>query len=333
MKEDRFQRLMRSIDPVLLEEAQAPVKRRSHRGLAAAGAAACLCAAAVGIYAGRNAGTAAGDAASTKAEMPEASSAMTTLANPVHSVTETELESLGYAISLPEGSSDMQFSMIDTSGDVPLAQVDFSYQAERYTLRALKSDAAEDISGLYADWAQVLEWQAGQLSVQFNETDGTGWIGWYDGETQWCLSAVDSAGAPLVNTAYSIMAVLGYDVDVAPAGAVDIVYSAAPREGLAVASCAFTLDGVHWVYSMAATSQVELPFQDISGLPDYGTTEDAEVLWCPAMVSYDAGGAGKITWFDVAPGLVYSLSVDTAASRDALLDMAGSLFTPAQGDS
>lgn len=332
MNEDRFQRLMRSIDPALLEEAQTPVKRRSHRNLAAAGIAACLCVAAVGIYAGRNAGT-TGDAALSKSEPPEASSAMTTLANPVHTATEAELESLGYAISLPDDSADMQYSMIDTSGDVPLAQVDFSYQTERYTLRALKSDAAEDISGLYADWAQVLEWQAGQLSVQLNETEGTGWIGWYDGETQWCLSAVGSAGAPLVNTAYSIMAVLGYDVDVAPAGAEDVVYSAAPREGLAAASCAFTLNGVRWVYSMAATGQVELPFQDISDLPDYGTTEDAEVLWCPAVVSYDEGGAGKVTWFDAAPGLVYSLSADTAASRDALLDMAGTLFTPAQGDS
>ena len=159
-----------------------------------------------------------------------------------------------------------------------------------------------------------------------------GWIGWYDGETQWCLSAGDGADAPLVNTAYSIMQTLGYDVDVAPEGASDAVYSAEPRDGLAVASCAFTLDGVRWTYSMAATGQVELPFQDISGLPDYAVTEDAKILWCPAVISYDESGAGKITWFDAAPGLVYSLSADSGASRDALLDMVNRLFTPAQGE-
>ena len=47
MSEDRFQRLMRAIDPELLEEAQTPVKRRSYKSWAAAGVAACLCVAAV----------------------------------------------------------------------------------------------------------------------------------------------------------------------------------------------------------------------------------------------------------------------------------------------
>ena len=36
MNEDRFQRLMRAIDPELLEEAQTPVKRRSYKSWAAA---------------------------------------------------------------------------------------------------------------------------------------------------------------------------------------------------------------------------------------------------------------------------------------------------------
>ena len=258
---------------------------------------------------------------------------MTALANPVHSVTEAELEKLGYTMVLPEGASGASYGIIDSgSGGVPLAQVDFSYQEDSYTLRALKSGESADISGLYADWGEALEWQSGQLSIQYNSTDGMGWIGWYDGETQWCLSAGDGADAPLVNTAYSIMQTLGYDVDVAPEGASDVVYSAEPRDGLAVASCAFTLDGVRWTYSMAATGQVELPFQDISGLPDYAVTEDAKILWCPAVISYDESGAGKITWFDAAPGLVYSLSADSGASRDALLDMVNRLFTPAQGE-
>ena len=322
---------MRAIDPELLEEAQTPVKRRSYKSWAAAGVAACLCVAAVGIYAGQRDGSSATGSSQPQADASAGASSMTALANPVHSVTEAELEKLGYTMALPEGASDASYSVID-SGEAPLAQVDFSYQEESYTLRALKSGESTDISGLYADWAEALEWQSGQLSIQYNSTDGTGWIGWYDGETQWCLSAGDGSDAPLVNTAYSIMQTLGYDVDVAPEGASDVVYSAMPRDGLAVASCAFTLDGVRWTYSMAATSQVDLPIQDISGLPDYAVTEDAEILRCPAVASYEEDGAGKILWFDVAPGLVYSLSADTGASRDALLDMANALFTPAQGD-
>lgn len=333
MSEDRFQRLMRAIDPELLEEAQTPVKRRSYKSWAAAGVAACLCVAAAGIYAGQQDDSSATGGSPPQADAPTDASSMTALANPVHSATEAELEKLGYTMVLPEGASGASYGIIDSgSGGVPLAQVDFSYQEDSYTLRALKSGESADISGLYADWGEALEWQSGQLSIQYNSTDGMGWIGWYDGETQWCLSAGDGADAPLVNTAYSIMQTLGYDVDVAPEGASDVVYSAEPRDGLAVASCAFTLDGVRWTYSMAATSQVELPFQDISGLPDYAVTEDAKILWCPAVISYDESGAGKITWFDAAPGLVYSLSADNSAGRDALLDMANRLFTPAQGE-
>ena len=330
MNEERFQRVMRAVDPELLEEAQTPVKRRTHRGWAAAGIAACLCAAVLGTYAGRQAGISA-DAA-PKMDAPAEPSAMTSMANPVHTATESELESLGYTMTLPEGASDAAYSVIDDgSGETPLAQANFSYQAQSYTLRALKSAAPTDISGLYADWSEALEWQAGQLSIRFIEAGDSAWIGWYDGETQWCLSA-EGGDAPLVNTAYSIMLVLGYDVDVAPEGAEDVVYGAAPQDGLAAAYCAFTLDGVRWTYSMASTGQVELPFQDISGLPDYGVTEDAELLWCPAVLSYDVGGAGKIIWFDVAPGLVYSLSADAGAGRDVLLNMANVLFAPAQGE-
>ena len=219
MNEDRFQRLMRAIDPELLEEAQAPVKRRSYKSWAAAGVAACLCVAAVGIYAGQRDDSSATGGSPPQTDAPPDASSMTALANPVHSATEAELEKLGYTMVLPEGASGASYGIIDSgSGGVPLAQVDFSYQKDSYTLRALKSGESADISGLYADWDEALEWQSGQLSIQYNSTDGTGWIGWYDGETQWCLSAGDGADAPLVNTAYSIMQALGYDVDVARRG-------------------------------------------------------------------------------------------------------------------
>ena len=174
MNEDRFQRLMRAIDPELLEEAQAPVKRRSYKSWAAAGVAACLCVAAAGIYAGQRDDSSATGGSPPQADAPSDASSMTALANPVHSVTEAELEKLGYTMVLPEGASGASYGIIDSgSGGVPLAQVDFSYQEDSYTLRALKSGESADISGLYADWGEALEWQSGQLSIQYNSTDGT----------------------------------------------------------------------------------------------------------------------------------------------------------------
>ena len=91
------------------------------------------------------------------------------------------------------------------------------------------------------------------------------------------------------------------------------------------------LPTIEKVYRGLATNEL-IAYAPISGLPDYAATEDTKILWCPAVISYDESGAGKITWFDVAPGLVYSLSADNSAGRDALLDMANRLFTPAQGE-
>ena len=45
------------------------------------------------------------------------------------------------------------------------------------------------------------------------------------------------------------------------------------------------------------------------------------------------GGEGKIVWFDVVPGICYSLTVDNGASEDSLRSMAESLYTPMQTES
>ena len=95
MNEDRFQRLMRAIDPELLEEAQAPVKRRSYKSWAAAGVAACLCVAAAGIYAGQRDDSSATGASPPQADASAGASSMTALATPVQSGTDAELEKLG----------------------------------------------------------------------------------------------------------------------------------------------------------------------------------------------------------------------------------------------
>ena len=54
--------------------------------------------------------------------------------------------------------------------------------------------------------------------------------------------------------------------------------------------------------------------------------------WCPARLAWNDGGTGKVVWFDVVTGQLYSLSVDAGASRESLLDLAGQLFLPAQDE-
>ena len=71
---------------------------------------------------------------------------------------------------------------------------------------------------------------------------------------------------------------------------------------------------------------------DISGLGSFSLSAAGKVSYCDAQLSYDEDGAGKIIWFDIVPGVEYSLSVESGASEDSLIAMANELFTPLQGE-
>lgn len=320
MNKQQFEFLMRSVDDDLLEEAQHPLRRRSW--LWAAGSmAACL---AVLVSAG------------LLLARPDDGPAQ--IANPMREATRTEVEQLGYVIPLPEDAQDVSYFLIDNSDqdETPMAEADFQRGGTAYSFRALKTAQAEDISGIYADWTQSLDWTVGSLEMQLRqaENETTAWVGWYDAGTgvQWCLSGEKDA-LSLLHTAQSIVETLGYDMAVAPPEAVDVTYNAFELDGLTVGETVFSLDGVTYSYRTAATGVVEEEFADISGLEGpYQHQAEDEILWCQARLSYNDGGAGKIIWFDVAPGLLYSLSMDQGASEEALLAMADRLFTPAQGE-
>ena len=96
-----------------------------------------------------------------------------------------------------------------------------------------------------------------------------------------------------------------------------------------MAETAFTLSGARWVYR---TAPGELELVDISGLGSFSLSAAGKVSYCDAQLSYDEGGTGKIIWFDIVPGIEYSLSVDTGAGAEALTNMADTLFIPMQGD-
>ena len=78
---------------------------------------------------------------------------------------------------------------------------------------------------------------------------------------------------------------------------------------------------------------VEENFADISGVEKtFAAETTAEIGWCSARLSFDENGEGKVVWFDPAPGLLYSLHMETGASEAALLDMAALLYDPAQNN-
>lgn len=314
-----FEFLMRAVDDDLLEEAQHPMKR-SRSWLWASGiAAACFVILAAAWFL-TNPGWGR--------DQP---------VNPVHQATAAEVMQLGYTLPVPEGAREVSYTLVDRGdqNNTPMAEVTYKSGGHAYSCRALKVSRSEDISGIEEDWTQKLDWTVGTLEMQLRQSDeDTAWVGWYapDVGVQWCLSG-DTDAQSLLHTARAIMETLGYDIAVAPEDAENVVYNAFELDGFVVGETVFTLNGVSYFYHIASTWEIETEFADISGLEgEFRNQTTGEVMWCPARLYFDDGGTGKVVWFDVVPGLLYSLSMDQGASEEALLEMANQLFTPAQGD-
>jgi hypothetical protein len=123
-------------------------------------------------------------------------------------------------------------------------------------------------------------------------------------------------------------------VTVAPESAEKITYNVFLFGDLTVAETTFVIDGITYAYRMAATTEIGEDFADISGMEGpFGQNTEGEVLWCSAKLSFDEGGQGKIVWFDVVPGILYSLRAESGASADMLQNMAVQLFEPVQDNS
>lgn len=322
MNNKRFQRLMGSVDPELLEEAKEPPRRSGKRFGSLAAMAACfvLLVGGVMVFQSRD-----------SAQDPQHGTAQ--LANPVQTVTAAEVTQLGYRIQLPAEAQDATYQLITLNQDTtPMAQVSFLVNDNDYTCRAAKADHAEDISGIYQEWEESIDWAIGELQMQMRKATDTAWVGWFsaaDG-VQWCLSGDPDS---VLITAQEIVETLGYQMAVAPDGAEQVVYDVLTLDELTVGETTFVLDGISYTYRTAATPEITADFADISGLTNpYPVDESAAVSYCDARLSYEAGGSGKIVWFDPVPGLLYSLSMDSGASADALVGIAEQLFSPAQGN-
>ena len=129
-------------------------------------------------------------------------------------------------------------------------------------------------------------------------------------------------------TAETVLDQLGITMNVPEECADTAAYSIIDGEP-AMAQVVFTSDGVKYCYRMKSAAQAE----DISGMYfNWSATEETTVDYCPATLSYNENAEGVITWFDVVPGMAYSLSVSSGATADGLKTMALTLFAPLQGD-
>lgn len=295
---DNFRNVMQAVDDDLLEEAMEPVRRRRRPKWLLA-AAACIC---------------------LLLTLPM-------LRPGVPPVSLETLRSMGYEMALPETLDIISYELV-TQDDRRGAQARFLVGDTEYVYREEKTDAPRPL----ADGAQLLSWNTDTLDIQLcTGTDSTS-VSWYaqENQTQGYLTAQADSLAVLT-TASQILRSTGLDVTVAPEGARDITYNAFLLDGLTVAETTFELDGTRFSYRMAATSELLEDFTDISSMEGpFERISAGEVAWCRAKINYTPGGQGRIIWFDLVPGILYSMSMDRSASDEILLTLANELFEPAQ---
>ena len=313
MNEHKFKVFQQSADKMMLEEAQKPMKKKnSWTRLAAMAACVCLIAAAAVWQPWNNGDT---------AQSPD----------PWSDTTIEAIRAMGFDMVLPDGAENITFTALNADENgADMVEADYTLGGIEYTCRAAKRSESEDISGLYETWDQDLSWTVGEAQLQMCTNNLTGYVSWYlpGEEQQWCVSSA-SSDAQLLQNAEILAQGLGQELATAPEGAENVVISVFSQDGYTVAETAFTVNGARWSYR---TAPGELELTDISGLGSFSTNESGSVSYCDAQLSYDEGGAGKIVWFDIVPGVEYSLSVESGASAEALTDMADELFTPMQGD-
>lgn len=117
-----------------------------------------------------------------------------------------------------------------------------------------------------------------------------------------------------------------------PMGAKNVVGNGCEVEGVLAGEIRFELRNVDWTYRCAVISDVGEAVPDISGVEGEFKTLETQVQHCPAVVSVNDEGVGKIVWYDAVPGLAYSLSMASNANGDTLQSIANLMYTPVQGD-
>lgn len=113
-----------------------------------------------------------------------------------------------------------------------------------------------------------------------------------------------------------------------PVGATNVVENACEVQGVVASDVTFKLKDIVWEYRCAVDCE---PMTDISGVEEaFAVQTETEVMGCPAVVSVNEGGLGKIIWSDPDTGAVYSLAMAENASADTLQSIANLMHTPLQ---
>ena len=300
---DKFQFLMNAVDDDLLEEAMTPVKKRTPLPWIGAAIAACLV-----LVIG-----------------------LTMIPGRIPSVTAAQLSDMGYDIRLPIAAERIRYEIVNLA-EQKAAQVSFVIQHTKYVYQAVKTPERQQLAEDGRNKSQVLSWNAGELDIQLLASSSGTSVSWYlvDDQTQ-CYLTAHADTQEVLTTASKILRATGLDVTVAPENAEDITYNAFLLDGLTLAETTFRIDGITYAYRMAGTTELLDNFTDISGLEGpFDQIAAGEVYWCRAKLSFDNGGQGKILWFDLVPGILYSMTMDSGASVEALEEMANNLFEPAQ---
>ena len=299
---DKFQTLMHAIDDDLLEEAITPMKRRKSLPWIGTAIAACLVLV-IGIA---------------------------TVAGRAPAVTAAQLSEMGYEMKLPNTAEKIRYEIVSLA-EQKAAQASFVIQGTRYIYQAVKTQEQQQLSD---SASQVLSWDAGKLDLQLLSSPSATSVSWYlPNEQTQCYLTAHAYSREVLTTASKILKATGLDVTVAPEYAENITYNAFRMDGLTVAETTFQIDGISYAYRMAGTRELVENFADISGLEDsFDHVAAGDIYWCRAKISFNDGGQGKILWFDLVPGILYSMTMDTGASEEALLEMANSLFVPAQDE-
>ena len=299
---DKFRMLMQSVDDDLLEEAMEPVSRKNVlRWIIPVAACACLL---------------------LVLSLP--------LIRPTAlSVSLMDLRNMGYEMMLPETMDVISYELV-TQNDRSGAEARFLVGDTEYVYREEKTAQPRTLSAGAS--VELLSWNAENLDLQLCTATNSTSVSWYTSETltQGYLTA-QADSQTVLTTASQILRSTGLDVTVAPEKAQDVTYNAFLLDGLTVAETTFVLGEIRFSYRMAATGELLEDFRDISGMQDpFESISAGEVAWCRAKIHYTQGGQGRIIWFDLAPGILYSLSMDRNASDNVLLDLANELFEPAQ---
>ena len=98
-----------------------------------------------------------------------------------------------------------------------------------------------------------------------------------------------------------------------------------------VAQMNFIKDGISFTARIKPANQ----FEDISGMYfNWNNEQDCKIAWCSGKIYFmndaENKNPGICIWYDVAPGLMYSLSMDDKSNPKILLNLANEIYHKSQ---